>query len=54
MARVNPRCGSGLELLSAVTEGDGVARYLDHVGMGRDPPRIWGVKAASFAYECGV
>ena len=50
-----PRCGSDLEIVSVVTDGDGVARYLDHVGMGgRDPPRIWGVKAASFAYECGV
>ena len=42
-----PRCGHDLEIVSAVTDGDGVARYLDHVGMGRDPPRIWGgVKAA--------
>ena len=54
MAGINPRCGSDLEIVSVVTDGDGVARYLDHVGMGRDPPRIWGVKAASFAYEYGV
>ena len=49
-----PRCGSDLEIVSVVMDGDGVARYLDHVGMGRDPPGIWGVKAASLSYEYGV
>ena len=42
-----PRCGRDLEIVSAVTEDDGIARYLEHVGMGRDPPLIWGVKAAA-------
>ena len=40
----SPRCGSDLEIVSVVTDGDGVARYLDQVGMGRDPPRILGGK----------
>ena len=54
MASINPRCGSDLEIVSVVTDGEGLARYLDHVGMSRDPPRIWGVKAASLANEYGV
>ena len=45
-----PRCGGDLEILSAVTDGDGVARYLEHVGMGRDPPRVWGVRAAALVF----
>ena len=45
-----PRCGGDLEIVSAVTDGDGIARYLEHVGMGRDPPRIGGVKAAALGF----
>ncbi len=38
------------EIVSAVTDGDGLARYLEHVGMGRDPPRVWGVRAAGLVF----
>ncbi len=46
-----PRCGSDLEIVSAVTDGDGIARYLEHVGMGDDPPRILGMKEAAHVFE---
>ena len=32
------RCWNDLEIVSVVRDGEGVARYLDRVGMGRDPP----------------
>ena len=39
-----PRCGSDLEIISAVLDAEQIARYLKYVGMPAAPPARAGIK----------